>query len=158
GRAQNHIDIYARELLVPDLPPAKDPGPLAVPYGRGTLAEMAYWLGRFVDRRVVLGKVEGAPEQVSWTAHPPGLFWPGATPEEWEATHDFDSVLKHVTEQTGLTVREETHRVRVLVVERKPRQNPKPAPQAPDGGAPNPDWLDDPLYRASQALVGWWPA
>ncbi len=31
-------------------------------------------------------------------------------------------------------------------------------PQAVVDGKPNPDWLNDPLFRASEALVAWWPA
>ncbi len=38
---------------------------------------------------------------------------------------------------------------------------PAPAAEPPAKEGPaayKPDWLDDPLYRASEALVGWWPA
>src|SRR5262249_46045688 len=40
----------------------------------------------------------------------------------------------------------------------------EPPPTQVPGGGPiakpgfKPDWLDDPLYRASEALVSWWPA
>ena len=37
----------------------------------------------------------------------------------YQAAHAVGPVLKRVSEQTGLTVREETRRVRVLTVERK---------------------------------------
>jgi hypothetical protein len=57
-----------------------------------------------VDRRIVLGKAEGLPASVSWHEH---------------SAEPFRDVLKRVTEQTGLAVREETRRVRVLIVERK---------------------------------------
>jgi hypothetical protein len=82
------------------------------------VAEFLHALGRFLDRRVVLGKVDGLPEQVTWTEHALP-FGQGLTAEQWEAAHAPGPVLKHVTEQTGLTVREETRRVRVLTVGRK---------------------------------------
>src|SRR5262249_54600325 len=124
--------------------------------------EFVSHLGRYLDRRVVLGKVEGLPAQVTCQEH--GLGWP-ITPEAWESDHALGQVLKHVAEQTGLTAREETRRVRVLTVERMkepPAVESVPAGRANAGKAPPRDmvvsqWRDDPLYQASQALVGWWP-
>jgi RNA polymerase sigma-70 factor (ECF subfamily) len=116
-RPEDHIDIYA-DALSPELPaPAGSPAAAALPF-QSPFPEFLHALGRFLDRRVVLGKAEGLPKQVSWTEHSMP-FGQGATPEEWEAAHAPGPVLKHVTEQTGLTVREETRRVRVLTVGRK---------------------------------------
>jgi RNA polymerase sigma factor (sigma-70 family) len=149
GQAKDHIELYARELI-PDLaPPPGRPAPGA------TFPEFVNQLGRFVDRRVVLGKAEGLPAKVTWHENEVG-------PEAWEAAHAAGPVLKRVTEQTGLTVRQETHRVRVLTVERK--KTPQPPVPADDANLAKPlagigpAWRDDPLYRASQALVAWWPA
>jgi RNA polymerase sigma factor (sigma-70 family) len=114
GRPANHVDLYADELRLPE-PPTVGDGPRP----GATFAEFTDALGRFLDRRVVLGKVEGLPEEISWTGHFADLIPPGVTPEAWEAAHAPGPVLKRVTEQTGLTVREETRRVRVLTVERK---------------------------------------
>jgi RNA polymerase sigma factor (sigma-70 family) len=156
-QAANHIELYANELIL---------GPAPIPLvGRGpggSFPEFVVRLGRFVDRRVVLGKVEGLPAQVTWGEQGQ---WP-VTPQSWEAEHAPGPVLKRVTEQTGLTVREETRRVRVLVVQRLKEPYAVQAvpsgegvvakPRAGDTGGPA--WRDEPLFRASQALVNWWPA
>jgi RNA polymerase sigma factor (sigma-70 family) len=118
GGAENHIELYADEpRRLPD-PPGPLGSPAAEPPFKPAVAEFVHALGRFIDQRVVLGKIEGLPEHVSWTEH--GLpFVMVGSEEEWEAAHAAGPVLKHVTEQTGLTVREETRRVRVLSVDRK---------------------------------------
>ncbi len=104
GQSEKRIEIYADFLSNPD----RGGG------GSGTFPEFVQWLGRFVGRRVVLGKVEGAPARLSWhDNHPDGPF----TQQQWEAAHAAEPVLKRIAEQTGLTVREETRRVRVLTVE-----------------------------------------
>jgi hypothetical protein len=152
GRAENHIEIYAKDLIADILAPPGGPG-----HSGGSFPEFVYGLGRFVDRLVVLGKAAGLPANVTWHENDAG-------PEAWEAAHAAGPVLKRIAEQTGLTVREETHRVRVLAVERNTAPRP---PVPPDekkrteplaGAAAGPAWRDDPLYRASQALVAWWPA
>jgi hypothetical protein len=117
GGAENHIELYSKELykdLSPIPPGADRPLPLGADWGGGDLAQFAQALGRFVDRRVVLGKVEGQPAQVGWHENQTG-----EAPQLWEAEHALEPVLKHVTEQAGLTVTKETRRVRALVVERK---------------------------------------
>jgi RNA polymerase sigma factor (sigma-70 family) len=99
GLAENHIELYARERG-PGLAPPSLPG-----VERGAaFADFVAAVGRFLDRRVVLGKTEGLPAAVSWQENP---------------AEPFPEVLQRVTEQTGLTVREETRHVRVLIVERK---------------------------------------
>jgi RNA polymerase sigma factor (sigma-70 family) len=147
GLAENHIAIYAKDLFPGAPAPARPGGPEP----GVAFTDVVWHLGRFVDRRVVLGKVDGLPAKVTWG-------WSFAEAEAATAP-DAGLVLKHITEQTGLTVREETRRVRVLVVERR-KVPPAGVGTAkpPAGGPAGPEWRDDPLYRASQTLVGWWPA
>src|SRR5262249_4709609 len=117
GGPGDHIDLYADALLPESPARVNSPPGAGLPF-KSPVAEFMHALSRFLDRRVVLGKVDGLPEQVSWTEHALP-FGQGLTPEEWEAAHAPGPVLKHVTEQTGLTVREETRHVRVLAVGRK---------------------------------------
>ncbi len=108
GVPEHHIELYAKQRL--DLP-----GPPGAPDDGMPFAECVQRLGWFIDRRVVLGKVEGLPAAVMCRVP---IFDP-ATPEEWAAEHDPALVLKRFAEQTALSAREETRRVRVLLVERK---------------------------------------
>jgi RNA polymerase sigma-70 factor (ECF subfamily) len=117
GGPEDHIDLYADALLPASPDPVNSPPGAGLPF-KPPVAEFMQSLSRFLDRRVVLGKVDGLPEHVSWTEHALP-FGQGLTPEEWEVAHAPGPVLKHVTEQTGLTVREETRRVRVLTVGRR---------------------------------------
>jgi hypothetical protein len=106
GPSEKRLEIYAQELS----------NPMIGGGGGGTFPEFAQWLGRFIGRRVVIGDVEGAPKTLSWhDNHPDGPF----TQQQWDAAHAPEPVLKRIAEQTALTVREETRRVRVLVVESK---------------------------------------
>ena len=103
---RDRIEIYAKDLSDPKFGGG----------GSGTFPEFADWLGRFVHRRVVVGKVDGVPKHLFWhDNHPDGPF----TQEESDAAHAAEPVLKHIAEQTGLTIAEETRRVRVLMVEPK---------------------------------------
>jgi hypothetical protein len=105
GRAADRVELYADKLG-----DARFGGG-----GSGDPQEFVQWVGRFVNKRVVLGKVAGLPRRMSWHENTrPGAF----TPAEWDADHAPGPVLKHVAQQTGLSVREETRWVRVLVVER----------------------------------------
>ncbi len=107
GLAENHIEIYAKDLF-PGAPPLARPDG---PEPGVAFTDIIWHLGRFVDRRVVLGKVDGLPAKVTW-----GLSFAEA---EAATAPDAGLVLKHIRDQTGLTVREETRRVRVLTVQRK---------------------------------------
>jgi RNA polymerase sigma factor (sigma-70 family) len=110
GYAENHLALYTGDLPL-DLPAS------AVPRRDWhSFPEFVQRLGRYVDHRVVLGNAEDLPAQVSWAEASHESFTPDSS---WEAEHAVGPVLKRVTEQTGLTVREETRRVRVLTVERK---------------------------------------
>jgi RNA polymerase sigma factor (sigma-70 family) len=114
GGKDGVIELYTTGVVpVPDIP---RPGGAAYP--GGSFSEFVRELGRFADRRVMLGKAEGLPAQVSWKVNFPDPYSQGAAPAEWDAVHA-GPALKHVTEQTGLTIRPETRRVRVLTVERR---------------------------------------
>ncbi len=77
---------------------------------RGDLDAFLEWMGRFLNRRMASG-VENPPTEVlRW--HTNRLRPP------WDPVAEWEQVLEHVTEQTGLTFHEETRRVRVLLVER----------------------------------------
>jgi RNA polymerase sigma factor (sigma-70 family) len=106
ARAANHIELYAEKLGNPRIGGG----------GSGNAREFAQWLGRFVNRRVVLGKTAGLPARLSWHDNNPEKAF---TQQEWEEAHAAGPVLKHVAEQTGLSVRAEKRRARVLVVEKK---------------------------------------
>jgi hypothetical protein len=69
------------------------------------------------SRRIVLGKVENAPPTLSWKDNY-GRDGRVPTEKEEQEDHDPPSVLKHITEQTGLSFTEEARPVRVLFVER----------------------------------------
>lgn len=79
--------------------------------GSGDLAELLRGASRFIGQRVV-SNVENPPKaRLSW--HYNGPMQLGKMAEK-----DVEQVLKHLTEQTGLTFSEGIRRVRVLVVER----------------------------------------
>jgi hypothetical protein len=68
----------------------------------------------FIERRIV-GEVEEMPKaQMTWYYHRRSPF----TAEERQEDTDPETVLKHVSDQTGLTFKEATRKVRVLFVER----------------------------------------
>jgi RNA polymerase sigma factor (sigma-70 family) len=107
GRAENHIEIYGKDLS----------DPKAGGSGSGDFAALLKQAGTFIGKRVVAGDVRDLPKKrLSWHYNlPEGVF----TDEGWQAAHDPEGVLKHLAEQTGLTFKEESRKVRVLVVERK---------------------------------------
>jgi RNA polymerase sigma factor (sigma-70 family) len=114
GGKDGVIALYTTGII----PAPEIPRPGGEVYPDGSFPEFVRELGRFVDRRVVLGKAEGLPAKVSWMLNFPLPYDQQAAPAEWDAVHA-GPTLKHVAEQTGLTVRPETRRVRVLTVERR---------------------------------------
>src|SRR5262249_972796 len=108
GRPGNRIELYGKDL---------NANPRLGGGGTGNLGEFLQWVGRFTGKRVIAGKIEDAPKkEISWDENgPDGPF----TDEQWKEAHNPEGVFKHLTEQTGLTFREETRRVRILLVERK---------------------------------------
>jgi hypothetical protein len=83
--------------------------------GSGKFEQFLAEAGAFMGRRLV-GEVEGAPPRVGWRYHKRSPF----TKQEAKEDTDPDGVLKHIAEQTGLTFKEETRKVRVLFVTRAP--------------------------------------
>jgi len=106
GRADDRIEVYGKKLVDP-----KSGG-----HGRGNCAEFLRRAGTFIGKRIIAGKIEGLPQgQLQWHENYLAAF----TEAEQQEARDPVSVLKHLTEQTGLTFTEETRSVRVLFVERK---------------------------------------
>jgi RNA polymerase sigma factor (sigma-70 family) len=109
GRAKDHVEIYAKDLTDPKLHGG----------GSGDLAALLKQTGTFITRRIVAGDIKDAPKgRLSWHYNLPDAN-NGFTQAEWDAAHDVEGVLKHFAEQTGLTFKEESRKVRVLAVERK---------------------------------------
>jgi RNA polymerase sigma factor (sigma-70 family) len=107
GRPADRIELYARALSDPKFGGG----------GSGDFPEFLQWAGRFIGKRIVAGRIENAPtKQISWHDNTPHK---GFTEAEWAEAHDAESVLKHLSEQTGLKFKEETRAIRVLFVERK---------------------------------------
>jgi hypothetical protein len=104
GSDGKQVEIYAKELT----------GPNGSGGGSGDFPQLINWIGRFVNRRIVIDKVENAPRTVSWHDN----FRSPFTEEEHEEDHDPGAVLKNITAQTSLTFQEEIKRVRVLQIER----------------------------------------
>jgi RNA polymerase sigma factor (sigma-70 family) len=108
GRPADRIELYGKNL-------SANPG--IGGGGSGTFAEFLQWTGRFTGKRVLAGKIENLPKaRISWHDNGPDVPF---TDEQWQEAHNPEGVFKHLTEQTGLTFREETRRVRILLVERK---------------------------------------
>lgn len=101
------VEIYGSERR-------KDPH--MGPGGSGDIHEFLHWVGSSIGRPVVGGEVVGAPERLSWFEGPRLLDAERQTvfplPQD-----QVDLVLKHITEQTGLTFTEEVRNVRILFVE-----------------------------------------
>jgi RNA polymerase sigma factor (sigma-70 family) len=99
----SELAIYGKELL---------------PYsgaGGGTedIAKMLQSVGAKINRRII-NEIEQTPKQkVSWQYH----FRTATTADQRQEDRDAGAVLGHLAEQTGLTFKEETRKVRVLRVE-----------------------------------------
>jgi hypothetical protein len=102
-RRDNHVEIYAKMLGAPN----RGGG------GSGELSDCLQWVGMFIHRRV-LSEVAGAEEaQVSW-------HYNERLTSEKERAEDREEagVIRHFTEQTGITLAEESRKVRVLFLEK----------------------------------------
>jgi hypothetical protein len=104
GRKENEVELYSKQLV-----PNSGAGG-----GSGDLARFLKAAGSFMGRRLV-SEVEAPPKgEVSWYNN---LHSPFTEEQRLEDT-DPELVLKHLTEQTGLTFKEERRKVRILFVER----------------------------------------
>jgi RNA polymerase sigma factor (sigma-70 family) len=104
GADGKQVEIFAKNLTDPQFGGG----------GSGDLKKFTDWVGRFINRRVVLDKVDNAPRVLSWHDNLRSPF----TKEESDEDRDPEAVLKNIEAQTGLSFREEARRVRVLRVER----------------------------------------
>jgi hypothetical protein len=105
-RPDKRIELYGKKLVSP-----KFGG-----HGRGTFADLLRGAGIFVGKRIVAGTIEDLPKgTLQWHVNELAAF----TEDELREARDPEAVLKHLSEQTGLTFKEETRKVRVLFVERK---------------------------------------
>jgi hypothetical protein len=101
---ENEVEIYGKQLV-------ENSGAGG---GGGTFPEFLSWVGMFIERRIV-GELDEMPKlRMSWNYHRRSP----STAEERREDTDPEAVLKHVTEQTGLTFKEAKRKVRVLFVER----------------------------------------
>src|SRR5262249_50828715 len=83
--------------------------------GQGSFAEFLGWVGMYTTRPVV-SEVEEAPQgKLVWMVHRVFNFHEKEKLDEAE----LKLVLQHLTEQTGLTFREDKRRVQILFVERQ---------------------------------------
>jgi RNA polymerase sigma factor (sigma-70 family) len=102
----NEIEIYARELT------DRNGGG----GGTGDLGLMAERVEDHIDFPIVLGRVEGAPKQVTWHYN----YRLKATDEQRKEDRDPEAVMKNLTAQTGLTATKEKRKIKVLEVKKVP--------------------------------------
>src|SRR5262249_28021862 len=101
-RPKDLVEIYASELTDRSIGGG----------GSGSLEELASNLEAFVVVPVILGDVSGSPRRVEWHFN---ARVPATDKQRMEDTNP-ESVMKHVTEQTGLTVRREVRKIAVLTI------------------------------------------
>ena len=82
--------------------------------GSGDFDKFLQSVGSFIGRRLVSDLQDPPKNRLSWSYHRRSPFTAQMRKEDTDQT----LVLKHLTEQTGLEFREETRKVRVLLVER----------------------------------------
>jgi hypothetical protein len=105
NRSKNEFEIYAKEVV---------PGGGGFGGGGGKFPVFLKWVGEWIERPVV-NEVDDAPDgDVSWSYNARMPFTEQTTRED----HDEALVLKHLTEQTGLTFTRERKPIPVLFVER----------------------------------------
>jgi hypothetical protein len=109
GRKKNEIEVYAKHLV------GRDAGG----GGSGTFDELLAHLERHVSVPVLAGKIEGPPKNIRWhdNVRPFPILDPIRRPKAWAEDHEAVMVLDNISSQTGLTVKTEKRKVRVLVVE-----------------------------------------
>jgi RNA polymerase sigma factor (sigma-70 family) len=106
GRADKRIELYGKDLVDPKYGN----------HGSGDFTGILRGAGSFIGKRIVAGRIEDAPAaQLRWHGNVLAAF----TEKQRQEAHDAEAVLGHLTEQTGLSFKEEKRSVRVLFVERK---------------------------------------
>jgi hypothetical protein len=110
GRKKNEIEVYAKHLV-----DQKTGGG-----GTGTFDELVAELEGHVRLPVRVGKIEGLPKKVSWhyNVRSPMVKDPTRHIDTYAEDTNAVMVLDNISSQTGLTVKSEKQKVRVLVVER----------------------------------------
>jgi hypothetical protein len=109
GREKHQLEVYAGHLIDP------------VTGGGGGSGDFAEFLGaveRHINRKVVADKIEGLPGRVSWhyNVRSPMIKDPARGIDTYAEDTNPDAVLENVARQTGLVVKAEKRKVRVLVV------------------------------------------
>jgi RNA polymerase sigma factor (sigma-70 family) len=104
GRKKNQIEAYGFELT--DRTTGGG--------GSGTLREMADHVESFIETRIAVGEVTGAPKQVEWHFN----FRSPFTDEERAQDRDAEAVMKNIAAQTGLTVKRERQKIKTLAVKK----------------------------------------
>src|SRR5262249_34865990 len=111
GRDKDHIEIYAGHLVDPK-------------FGGGSGGDsFDNFLGaveRHIGRRVVADKIEGLPKRVSWhyNVRDPMIKDPNRGIDTYAEDTNPDAVLENFARRTGLVVKTEKRKVRVLVAEK----------------------------------------
>jgi RNA polymerase sigma factor (sigma-70 family) len=116
GRDKNHIEVYGGYLA----DPARNSGGGS---GGDSFDKFLGAVEQHVGRRVVMDKIEGLPKRVSWhyNVRSPMLKDPNRGIDTYAEDTNPDAVLENVARQTGLVVKTEKRKVRVLVVEKADR-------------------------------------
>jgi len=84
--------------------------------GTGSVQSMIDHVEGWINARIVLGKIEGAPARVEWHYNYRSPF----TKEQNAEDTDPEAVMKNIAAQTGLTAKMERRKVKVLVVKKVP--------------------------------------
>jgi hypothetical protein len=82
--------------------------------GSGSIGEFASYAGSWIDRTVIV-EASGPPQRLSWHYNGHGDW----TEESRRQAHDLKLVCEHIQEQTGLSWKEETRKLRRLFMERE---------------------------------------
>jgi hypothetical protein len=102
-RAANHFEIYGAALVEDGTGGG----------GGGDFPEFLNWIGMYLDRQLVNEAADTPKARLSWHYNERSE----GTEEDRKADRNESSVLRHLTEQTGLTFVEEARRVAVLFIE-----------------------------------------
>jgi RNA polymerase sigma factor (sigma-70 family) len=116
-RNADEVDVYANEAVVRKEFSHRTPDPSAVihsVWNTGTVEGFVRDVGTFTNTRIVWDADLDKVVKFHWYRHERQPKT--ATAEERVADHDREAVLKHVSEQTGLTFKKEKRKVTVLKV------------------------------------------